>query len=76
MTVSPKAKQSVTLDNGLEFAEHEQLTGSVGIKVFFADPYRSCQRGTNENTNGLFAALPAQKAPALKTSTKRNWMTL
>jgi len=49
----PKARQSVTLDNGLEFAEHEQLTGSVGIKVFFADPYRSCQRGTNENTNGL-----------------------
>lgn len=48
-----KARKTVTLDNGLEFVEHEDLTDSLGIKVFFADPYRSCQRGTNENTNGL-----------------------
>lgn len=43
---------SVTTDNGLEFAKHEQLN-QLGIKTFFADPYRSGQRGTNENTNGL-----------------------
>ena len=48
-----KARKTVTLDNGLEFVEHEELTGSLGIKIFFADPYRSYQRGTNENTNGL-----------------------
>lgn len=48
-----KARKTVTLDNGLEFVEHEELTDSLGIKVFFADPYCSCQRGTNENTNGL-----------------------
>lgn len=43
---------SVTMDNGLEFAKHEQLN-RLGIKTFFADPYCSGQRGTNENTNGL-----------------------
>lgn len=48
-----KSRKTVTLDNGLEFVEHEDLTDSLGIKVFFADPYCSCQRGTNENTNGL-----------------------
>ena len=43
---------SVTTDNGLEFAKHEQLN-RLGIDTFFADPYCSGQRGTNENTNGL-----------------------
>jgi len=44
--------KTVTMDNGLEFAKHEELN-KLGIKTFFADPYCSGQRGTNENTNGL-----------------------
>lgn len=44
--------KTVTMDNGLEFAKHEELQ-KIGIKTFFADPYCSGQRGTNENTNGL-----------------------
>jgi IS30 family transposase len=44
--------KSVTTDNGLEFVRHEELN-QMGIKTFFADPYCSGQRGTNENTNGL-----------------------
>jgi len=44
--------QTVTLDNGLEFAKHEQLH-RLGIKTYFADPYCSGQRGTNENTTLL-----------------------
>jgi IS30 family transposase len=43
---------SVTTDNGTEFTKHEELN-KLGIKTFFADPYCSGQRGTNENTNGL-----------------------
>jgi len=43
---------SVTTDNGSEFAKHEKLN-KFGIKTYFADPYSSGQRGTNENTNGL-----------------------
>jgi len=38
---------------GSEFAEHRQVAKAVSAKTYFCDPYRSCQRGTNENTNGL-----------------------
>ena len=34
-------------------AEHEQITEELGIKVYFAHPYSSWERGVNENTNGL-----------------------
>lgn len=43
---------TLTLDNGGEFADHKRVTKHTGIKVFFAKPYASWQRGTNENTNG------------------------
>lgn len=44
--------KTVTMDNGTEFVKHEELN-QLGIKTYFADPYCSGQRGTNENTNGL-----------------------
>lgn len=43
---------TVTLDNGGEFAGHENVTLAIGTKVYFAKPHASWQRGTNENTNG------------------------
>lgn len=44
--------KSVTTDNGFEFIGHENLK-SLGITSYFADPYSSWQRGTNEHHNGL-----------------------
>ena len=44
---------SITSDNGSEFAEHEFIARSLGIKFYFAHPYSSWERGLNENTNGL-----------------------
>lgn len=49
----PTLRRSMTFDNGKEFAEHHQLTRRLRLDVYFADPYASWQRGTNENTNGL-----------------------
>lgn len=46
-------RRSVTFDNGKEFADHRRLTRTLGLEVYFALPYKSWQRGTNENTNGL-----------------------
>jgi IS30 family transposase len=46
-------RRSVTFDNGKEFAEHEQLSRTLDLEVYFALPYRPWQRGTNENTNAL-----------------------
>jgi IS30 family transposase len=43
---------TVTLDNGGEFAEHDRVSQETGANVYFAKPYASWQRGTNENTNG------------------------
>lgn len=46
-------RKTLTLDNGKEFAEHEKIATQTGIDVYFARPYASWERGTNENTNGL-----------------------
>jgi len=44
---------TVTVDNGKEFAAHEKISEALGADVYFAHPYSSWERGTNENTNGL-----------------------
>ena len=45
--------RSCTLDNGKEFAQHEEISRILEGYVYFAHPYSSWERGTNENTNGL-----------------------
>jgi len=44
---------TLTVDNGKEFAYHLQIAEQIHANVYFAHPYSSCERGTNENTNGL-----------------------
>lgn len=51
--LSVRGRQTLTLDNGTENAKHEHLSAKLGIKCYFAHPYSSWERGTNENTNGL-----------------------
>jgi len=46
-------RRSLTLDNGREFARPVELECQVAMPVYFAHPYHSWERGTNENTNGL-----------------------
>lgn len=48
-----KLKKTMTYDNGMEMAKHESFTKKTGMLVYFAHPYSSWERGTNENTNGL-----------------------
>lgn len=45
--------KSLTVDRGKEFARYEEIEEELETSVYFADPYSSWQRGTNENTNGL-----------------------
>ncbi|WP_042228397.1 IS30 family transposase, partial [Paenibacillus popilliae] len=48
-----KAFQTATADRGKEFACYASLEATHGVQVYFADPYSSWQRGSNENANGL-----------------------
>jgi IS30 family transposase len=44
---------TLTFDNGKEFAAHEKIDQALGSTSFFARPYASWERGSNENFNGL-----------------------
>ncbi len=45
--------KTVTFDNGKEFSNHQDIAKALDCDVYFARPYHSWERGTNENTNGL-----------------------
>ena len=44
---------TITSDNGREFAGHEEIAKELKIDFYFAKPYHSWERGSNENLNGL-----------------------
>lgn len=45
--------KTITADNGKEFANHQLVSESLNIDYYFARPYHSWERGSNENLNGL-----------------------
>lgn len=45
--------QTMTSDNGKEFAHHEKIAEDLELDFYFAHPYHSWERGSNENLNGL-----------------------
>lgn len=45
--------KTLTVDNGTENKDHQIISESLDISVFFCHPYHSWEKGTNENTNGL-----------------------
>ena len=45
--------KTITPDNGTEFHGYREIEKRHGVKFYFAHPYHSWERGTNENTNGL-----------------------
>ena len=49
----PIRTHTITADNGKEFADHERIARDLRADVYFAHPYASWERATNENMNGL-----------------------
>ena len=45
--------KTITSDNGSEFADLAELENNTTTKVYFAHPYSSWERGSNERHNGL-----------------------
>jgi len=48
----PQLRQSVTQDNGPEFAKHHKLAQALGLRTYFCDPHSPWQKGSIENMNG------------------------
>jgi transposase, IS30 family len=61
-------KRTMTYDNGSEMANHQWLTEKTGTEIYFAHPYSSWERGTNENTNGLIRRILSKKTNFNKVS--------
>ena len=45
--------KTITFDNGTEFHDYARLEQRFPLKIYFATPYHSWERGSNENFNGL-----------------------
>lgn len=45
--------KTLTSDNGTEFANHKIISENIACGFYFTRPYRSCERGLNEHTNGI-----------------------
>ncbi len=45
--------QTITFDNGKEFAYHKKISKALEVESYFAHPYHSWERGLNEHHNGL-----------------------
>ncbi len=59
---------TITCDNGREFAGHKEIAGELDADVYFAHPYSSWERGTNENTNGLLWVPPIRARRIIQTT--------
>ena len=54
---------TLTVDNGKEFAAHAALSQALALDIYFAHPYHSWERGLNEHTNGLIRQYLPKKTP-------------
>lgn len=76
--------KSITLDNGREFLDWEAIeksviSGKTRTLVYFAHPYSSWERGTNENQNRMIRRFIPKGTDISKLSNKdveriENWM--
>jgi IS30 family transposase len=64
-SLTPLAQRvkTVTYDNGKEFADHAVVDDALNSTAYFADPFASWQRGSNENFNGLLRQYIPKKRP-------------
>lgn len=49
----PRAFKTITADNGTEFHQYRQIEAAHKVRFYFATPYHSWERGSNEHANGL-----------------------
>jgi IS30 family transposase len=69
-------RKTLTYDNGSEMAEHKYISENTGIDIYFAHPYSSWERGTNENTNGIIRRFYPKKTTDFNTISDDQLMAL
>jgi IS30 family transposase len=67
--------KTITADNGTEFHQYKQIERDFDVKWYFAKPYHSWERGSNENWNGLVRQyFPKHLSLAKVTQEECNWV--
>lgn len=61
--------KTITSDNGAQFAYHQLIAKELKADFYFATPYHSWERGSNENLNGLIRQYIPKRAPFKNIST-------
>lgn len=69
----PEMFKTITADNGTEFHQYKVIEEACNVKFYFANPYHSWERGSNENLNGLIRQyLPKNKSMHMLTQAQCN----
>ena len=68
--LTKNAVKTITCDRGKEFAGWKKIEKTLGTDMYFADPYCAWQKGTNENSNGLFREFYPKAMDLSKTTEK------
>ena len=53
LRAQPRVVRTMAADHGPEFHDFRKIEKSTGTEFYFSNPYRSWERGSNENVNGL-----------------------
>lgn len=70
-----KMFKTITFDNGTEFHGYKTIEQETGVMCYFAAPYHSWERGSNENCNGLIRQyLPKRKCMSVVSQRNCNWI--
>jgi len=64
-------RKTLTVDSGKEFTDHGTLSSFTGLDIYFSHPYRSWERGANENMNGLLRQFFPKKKDFSQISQKQ-----
>lgn len=72
----PELFKTITFDNGSEFYHFKDVEVRTGVQCYFATPYHSWERGSNENLNGLIRQyIPKRSCMSNLNQVRCDWIS-